>query len=94
MLHQFAVLLLKKLLLLSYPSVAIVILNYNGRNFLEKFLPAVIASTYPNKRVIVADNASTDDSTSFLEKEFPSIDFSVVDIAEDNVEKFENNFTF
>ena len=39
------------------PEVAIVILNWNGRAYLEKFLPSVIASTYANKRVIVADNA-------------------------------------
>lgn len=54
------------------PSVAIVILNYNGRNFLEKFLPSVLSSSYKNKRIIVADNASTDDSIAFLKKEYPA----------------------
>ena len=49
--------------------MAIVILNYNGRSYLEKFLPSVLASSYPNKRVIVADNASTDDSLGFLRRE-------------------------
>ena len=52
-------------------SVAIVILNWNGKNFLEKFLPSVHASTYTNKKIIVADNASTDDSIFFL-KENPN----------------------
>ena len=56
------------------PSVAIVILNWNGRKFLEKFLPSVTASVYPNKKIIVADNASTDDSVSFLKKSYPSIE--------------------
>ena len=46
--------------------VAIVILNWNGRKFLEKFLPSVLASTYANKKIIVADNASTDDSVVFF----------------------------
>lgn len=56
------------------PSVAVVILNWNGRKFLEKFIPAVIASTYSNMRIIVADNASTDDSVAFLQAHFPAIE--------------------
>jgi len=55
------------------PLVAIVILNWNGRKFLEQFLPSVIASTYANKKIIVADNASSDDSISFLKKNYPQI---------------------
>ncbi|MEO8823898.1 MAG: glycosyltransferase family 2 protein [Ginsengibacter sp.] len=55
------------------PSVAVVILNWNGRNFLEKFLPSVMSSEYDNLSVIVADNASTDDSISFLQTNYPSI---------------------
>ena len=56
------------------PSVAIVILNWNGRNFLEKFLPSVLASTYTHKKIIVADNASTDDSVEFLKVHYPQIE--------------------
>ena len=59
---------------MNLPSVAIVILNWNGKKFLEQFLPSVIASTYANKRVIVADNASSDDSVGFLQKNFPAIE--------------------
>ena len=55
---------------MNFPGVAIVILNYNGRNYLEKFLPSVVASTYPNKKIIVADNASTDDSIEYLRNHF------------------------
>jgi len=55
------------------PSVAIVILNWNGKPFLEKFLPSVVASVYVAKKIIVADNASTDDSISFLKKYYPEI---------------------
>lgn len=64
---------------LSHPSVAIVILNYNGRNYLEKFLPFVIASTYPDKKIVVADNASTDDSLHLLRTKFPSVELIVLD---------------
>ncbi|MEY2916849.1 MAG: hypothetical protein RIS73_563 [Bacteroidota bacterium] len=56
------------------PSVAIVILNWNGKKFLQQFLPSVIASLYFNKRVIVADNASTDDSVTFLKQHYPQIE--------------------
>ena len=55
------------------PSVAIVILNWNGRKFLEKFLPSVMASVYEHKKIIIADNASTDDSIQFLRENYPQI---------------------
>jgi len=58
---------------MNKPLAAVVILNYNGRNYLEKFLPGVTASTYENLKIIVADNASTDDSITFLQQNFPSI---------------------
>ena len=55
------------------PKVAIVILNWNGRNYLEKFLPSVLATSYNNFEVIVSDNGSSDDSVSFLNKTYPAI---------------------
>ena len=48
-------------------KLAIVILNYNGRNHLETFLENVI-ETSEGHDVIVADNASTDDSLGFISK--------------------------
>ena len=59
------------------PSVAIVILNWNGKEFLSKFLPSVLASTYAGKRVIVADNASTDGSVDFLRQHFPAVEIII-----------------
>jgi len=55
------------------PSVAIIILNYNGVGYLEKFLPSVMATSYSNYTIIVADNASTDSSIQFLKINYPSI---------------------
>jgi GT2 family glycosyltransferase len=55
------------------PSVAVVILNWNGRGFLEKFLPSVCQSTYGNLQLYVADNASTDDSVAFTSTHFPEV---------------------
>lgn len=59
---------------MNLPSVAIVILNWNGRSYLEQFIPSVLASTYTNKRVIVADNASTDGSVEFLKNHYPAVE--------------------
>jgi GT2 family glycosyltransferase len=57
----------------KFPSVAVVILNWNGRHFLEKFLPTILSSSYTNTSVIVADNASTDDSIEFLKNKYSSV---------------------
>ncbi|WP_261387683.1 glycosyltransferase family 2 protein [Chitinophaga pinensis] len=61
------------MLLSVLPSVAVVILNWNGRSFLEKFLPSVCGSTYGNLQLYVADNASTDDSVAFVREKFPQV---------------------
>ncbi len=53
-------------------GTAIVILNWNGKHWLEKFLPGVIANS-PTAEIIVADNASTDGSLKILASEFPSV---------------------
>jgi len=58
-------------------ETAIVILNYNGKHWLEKFLPSVIQHS-TGARIIVADNCSTDDSVSFLKATFPSIDLLLI----------------
>lgn len=55
------------------PRVAVVILNWNGCNFLLQFLPSVLASTYFNLEVVVADNASTDDSVKLVKEKFPNV---------------------
>lgn len=52
--------------------VSIVILNYNGRAFLEQFLPSIIRYSHGHE-VVVADNASTDESLIFLNQNFPQI---------------------
>ena len=53
--------------------IAIVILNWNGRRHLESFLPQVIAYSTPLADVVVADNASTDDSLPWLAASHPSV---------------------
>ncbi|MBP6576527.1 MAG: glycosyltransferase family 2 protein [Chryseobacterium sp.] len=53
-------------------TVAIAILNWNGKNWLEKFLPSVISHSI-EAEIFVIDNASTDDSVQFLKSNFPSV---------------------
>ncbi|WP_315356661.1 glycosyltransferase, partial [Segatella oulorum] len=54
-------------------TVAIVILNWNGRKMLERYLPALVRNTPQQVQIIVADNASTDDSMAFLATHYPDI---------------------
>lgn len=54
-------------------KTAIVILNWNGKDLLQKFLPKVIAHTENDATIYVADNNSTDDSINFLQSHFPSV---------------------
>ena len=54
------------------PLVAIAILNWNGKHWLEKFLPNVILYSQ-EATIYVIDNDSTDDSVKFLEHNFPTI---------------------
>lgn len=53
-------------------KIAVVILNWNGVQLLEQFLPSIIQFS-PEATIYVADNASADDSVSFVEKHFPSV---------------------
>ena len=60
-------------------KVAIVILNWNGRKMLEQFLPSVVENSSSDAEVIIADNASTDDSISFLKQNYPQLRIIVND---------------
>jgi len=55
-------------------KIAIVILNWNGQQLLEKFLPSIVNfSTLENVSIYVADNASTDNSIHFIKENYPTI---------------------
>lgn len=61
-------------------TCAVVLLNWNGAGYLKKFLPVLLQyTTYPNVRIIVADNASTDNSLELLSSDFPSVEQLVLD---------------
>lgn len=59
--------------MITYPHVAVVILNWNGKKYLEQFLPFLVRSTYPNLQLVVGDNASGDGSIEFVASHYPHI---------------------
>jgi GT2 family glycosyltransferase len=55
------------------PHVAVVLVNWNGRRFLEAFLPALTATEYPHHEILVWDNGSSDGSVEWLRERYPGI---------------------
>ncbi|HEY6503128.1 MAG TPA: glycosyltransferase family 2 protein [Chitinophagaceae bacterium] len=55
------------------PKIAVVLLNWNGKHFLQQFLPSVLASTYSRYELIIVDNGSSDGSVKFIETYYPAI---------------------
>ncbi len=55
------------------PQTAVVILNWNGKHLLERFLPGIVAYTPESAELVIADNASDDDSVALLEEHYPQI---------------------
>jgi len=54
-------------------KIAIVILNWNGQKLLEQFLPSIVNFSSEEAVIYIADNASTDSSIEFIQKNYPSI---------------------
>ncbi len=62
-------------------KASVVILNWNGKQLLEKFLPSILKYTNNDiADIIVADNASTDDSIAFVRQHYPSL--SIIELSE------------
>lgn len=57
-------------------QVAVVILNWNGKSFLEKFLPNIIKYSQ-GAQIVVADNQSSDNSVAFLKENFPEVNIII-----------------
>lgn len=58
----------------SNKKIAVVILNWNGVELFDKFLPSVIRnSTNKNVEIYVADNGSTDHSVQYLSENYPTV---------------------
>jgi GT2 family glycosyltransferase len=54
-------------------DTAVVILSYNGKKWHEQFLPLIVEEAHTGYEVIVVDNASTDDTYTYLQEQFPTV---------------------
>ena len=52
-------------------SVSVIIVNYNGQRFLDDLFASLARQTRPAEEVILVDNASTDDSVTYIRERFP-----------------------
>lgn len=50
--------------------ISIIIVNYNGKKWLKKLFDSLLAQTYQNFEIILVDNASIDDSISFIKNNY------------------------
>jgi GT2 family glycosyltransferase len=59
----------------DHPFISIIIVNYNGLNYLDSCLSALNTQTYlrKNYEIIVVDNGSTDRSIDFLAEHYPAV---------------------
>ena len=55
------------------PLVFVIIVNYNGVIYLKTCLSSLEQQTYQNLRVVLVDNASSDNSREFIQKNFPKV---------------------
>ncbi|MBP5364747.1 MAG: glycosyltransferase family 2 protein [Bacteroidales bacterium] len=60
-------------------SVAVVILNWNGKGLMQRYLPQVIQNTPKTVDIVVADNASTDGSLEMLASDFQEVKTIILD---------------
>ena len=58
---------------LASVAVSIIVLNFNGRRWLERCLPAAVAEVAPDCELLVVDNGSSDGSADFVRSAFPSV---------------------
>jgi len=64
-------------------STAVIVLNFNGVNYLKNFLPDLVQHT-SDAEIIIADNGSTDGSVDFIETNYPQL----------NIIRFNENYGF
>ena len=66
-------------------KAAVIILNWNGEKLLQEFLPSVIRNTNSKiGKVVVVDNASSDNSAEVMRAMFPEVEYV----------QFDNNYGF
>lgn len=56
----------------DHPLCSVIIVTYNGKDLLKRFLPSIVAQDYPNYEVIIVDNASSDGTAKFVKENYPN----------------------
>jgi len=87
---------------MANPLVSIIIVNWNGREILRKCLNSIRENTtYPNYKVVVVDNGSTDGSVEMIKKEFPYVkliqnkeNLGVAKATNQGIKKIESDYYF
>ena len=57
-----------------WPHISLIVVNWNGRRFLDDCLSSMLATDYARFSVLVVDNASSDDSVEFVRRQFPQVE--------------------
>lgn len=60
-------------MILCQQDTAVVILSYNGTKWHELFLPQIVADAHTGYDVVLADNASTDNTLQYVQQNFPTV---------------------
>ena len=63
----------KSLTMGNLPTVTIIVLNWNGRSYLEACLEALLDQTHRADEIILVDNGSTDNSVELVQTRYPSV---------------------
>ena len=64
---------------MDQPLVYIIVLNWNGRYLLDDCLQSLKNVSYENFKILLVDNASTDDSVEFVKNEYLDIELLILD---------------
>lgn len=57
----------------KYTFVSVIIVNYNGKVYLDDCITSLMEQTYPAIEIIFVDNGSNDDSINYVKKKFPFV---------------------
>ena len=61
------------------PNVLVIIVNWNGKEYLSGCLRSVFDQSYETFKVVLVDNGSTDDSIEFVKKNYPDVEVIPLD---------------
>ena len=65
---------------MTLPLVHIIVITCNGKHHLEKCLPSLLQTAYPNFHIVLVDNASTDGASEYVRAQFPTIEIARNDV--------------